>query len=53
VPIGEVGRHAVTYEIKEGRLVPKTTSLSLNRVKQPPKKGTTINNNLSVVPLRR
>jgi hypothetical protein len=21
---GEVGRHAVTYEIKEGRLVPKT-----------------------------
>jgi hypothetical protein len=23
-PSGEVGRHAVTYEIKEGRLVPKT-----------------------------
>src|ERR1700688_4820043 len=24
---GEVGRHAVTYEIKEGRLVPKVTTL--------------------------
>jgi hypothetical protein len=23
---GEVGRHAVTYEIKEGRLVPKTNT---------------------------
>ena len=32
----------------------KITSLSLNRMKQPPKrKGTTINNNLSVAPLRR
>jgi hypothetical protein len=23
---GEVGRHAVTYEIKEGRMVPKTNT---------------------------
>jgi hypothetical protein len=31
----------------------KITSASLNRVKQPPKKRTTINKNLSVPPLRR
>jgi hypothetical protein len=30
---GEVGRHAVTHEIKEGRMVPKTKTLVVD---QPP-----------------
>jgi hypothetical protein len=39
--------------VRPATMAAKTTSLSLSTVQQPLKKGTTINNDLSVVPLRR